>query len=177
MSENPKTVVAFLKLLAKQLYEPLLRERSENLHISRELKSGIFRVLNLTSSETPAYNQGVLPRNQRKYCSICDPKLKRKTVSRPTILLKLKNGGREVCDTILQWFPVLLRGKSRGFVGLANTWLGDDNLFEERNKKNHIFKQAMRQFTSYIGNLIAACPTLDYGWLYTKNFEMNKLEP
>nr|CAH7730613.1 unnamed protein product [Callosobruchus chinensis] len=79
MSENPKTVVAFLKLLAKQLYEPLLRERSENLHISRELKSGIFRVLNLTSSETPAYNQEVLPRNQRKYCSICDPKLKRKT--------------------------------------------------------------------------------------------------
>nr|CAH7720242.1 unnamed protein product [Callosobruchus chinensis] len=81
MSENPKTVVAFLKLLAKQLYEPLLRERSENLHISRELKSGIFRVLNLTSSETPAYNQEVLPRNQRKYCSICDPKLKRETVS------------------------------------------------------------------------------------------------
>nr|CAH7720725.1 unnamed protein product [Callosobruchus chinensis] len=71
MSENPKTVIAFLKLLAKQLYEPLLRERSEKLHISRELKSGIFR--------TPAYNQEVLPRNQRKYCSICDPKLKRKT--------------------------------------------------------------------------------------------------
>nr|CAH7732400.1 unnamed protein product [Callosobruchus chinensis] len=42
----------FYKLLAKQLYEPLLRERSENTHISRELESGIFRVVNITS-KTP----------------------------------------------------------------------------------------------------------------------------
>lgn len=68
----------FLKLLAKQLYEPLLQERSQNAHLPREIKNGIFRILKM-SPQTPADDHDILPRNQRKYCSLCDPNLKRKT--------------------------------------------------------------------------------------------------
>ncbi|KAK9688188.1 Transposase IS4 [Popillia japonica] len=67
----------FLKLLAKQLYEPLLREQSQKQNLPRELKASIFRILKMTH-DAPNDAQDVLPRNQRKYCSVCDPKLKRK---------------------------------------------------------------------------------------------------
>lgn len=70
--------IDFLKLLAKQLYEPLLRERSQKTNLPRELKAGIFRILKI-SPEAQASDQETLPRNQRQYCFICDPKLKRKT--------------------------------------------------------------------------------------------------
>lgn len=73
-----KDRIDFLKLLAKQLYEPLLRERSQNANLPRELRTGICRILNI-ALETPADVPDTLPRNERKYCSICDPKLKRKT--------------------------------------------------------------------------------------------------
>lgn len=70
----------FLKVLAKQLYEPLLVERSQKTNLSRELRYGLIRILDTApQAPAPAEVEDVLPRNQRKYCSNCDPKLKRKT--------------------------------------------------------------------------------------------------
>ncbi|KAJ8969167.1 hypothetical protein NQ314_001909 [Rhamnusium bicolor] len=44
--------IDFLKLLAKQLYEPLLREKSQKTNLPRELKAGICRILKLAPKAT-----------------------------------------------------------------------------------------------------------------------------
>lgn len=71
------TRLQFLKILAKQLYEPLLKERANNPHLPRELRFSIQRVLKI--DQEPAENSDILPRGSRKYCHICPAKLKRKT--------------------------------------------------------------------------------------------------
>lgn len=61
------------------MYDPLLRERANNMHLTKELRFGIQRILGVQIPETSESTEDTLPRNSRKYCSICNPKLKRKT--------------------------------------------------------------------------------------------------
>ncbi|CAI6375449.1 unnamed protein product [Macrosiphum euphorbiae] len=69
----------YLKSLAFELVSPELETRFENTCISREIRSGIGRVLGKSKNlkDTPVYEDKL---ESRKTCRICPPKKKRKTI-------------------------------------------------------------------------------------------------
>lgn len=69
----------YLKSLAFELVSPELERRYENTCISREIRSGIGRVLGKSKNlkDTPVYEDKL---ESRKTCRICPPKKKRKTI-------------------------------------------------------------------------------------------------
>ncbi|XP_015376737.1 PREDICTED: uncharacterized protein LOC107171020 [Diuraphis noxia] len=69
----------YLKSLAFELVSPELERRFENTRISREIRSGIGRVLGKSKhlKDTPVYEDKL---ESRKTCRICPPRKKRKTI-------------------------------------------------------------------------------------------------
>lgn len=69
----------FMKTLAFELVRPELKRRFDNTCISREIRSGIGKVLGISKNlkETPLYEDKL---ETRKTCHTCPPKKKRKTI-------------------------------------------------------------------------------------------------
>lgn len=77
--DNPKIPEKsnFLKQLARQLVEPHMRRREVNLHIPREIKFCIRRVLGIEEKTLDGVEEDIL--EKRKICSICPNKKRRMT--------------------------------------------------------------------------------------------------
>lgn len=74
------TRLEFMKNVAKRIIEPYLRLRFHNNKLPRELRSSIGRLLQERHLyETEADQSDKLDRGQRKTCSICPAKKRRKT--------------------------------------------------------------------------------------------------
>ncbi|XP_026331127.1 piggyBac transposable element-derived protein 4-like [Hyposmocoma kahamanoa] len=79
-AQKKETRFHFIKMLAEQLTRPYMERRVKSIHIQRDLKFALRRILQIHEADTPAVAGGSCDKLEiRKVCSTCDPKKKRKT--------------------------------------------------------------------------------------------------